>query len=178
MARKRKSEQLDRPQKRMKQEEHANVGKRKITREEDILNMQHSKPPPKKPTTKDNLHVLTAEQRELYNNVQEARKRVPRFLFRLWTRLSGGDPRLNTLHAITPLAFLDNEEDPECSYKIDKADIVSVAEQHVGGNRAMATFYSSWTQSLAPLITSMMIFPFPDWAFLSVLDMTRMEGLE
>lgn len=45
----------------------------------------------------------------LHVAIRNAGKSVPRYLFRAWSPSSGGNARLNTTRAITPLAFLDSD---------------------------------------------------------------------
>lgn len=92
------------------------------------------------------LEDLTSDQQEVYNKVQEARMKVPRFLFRAWSSYSGGDSRHNTVDAVTPSAFLVSEQ--PSFYKISKSELVKAAREHVFGT-LFRTPFSSLSQSLS-----------------------------
>ncbi|KAK4546651.1 hypothetical protein LTR36_001868 [Oleoguttula mirabilis] len=75
--------------------------------------------------------------------------RTPRFLFRVWSNSSGGEIKLNTTEAITPLAFLKGKGPPTI-YDISREKITGLAVGHLTGLQ-IHTVFSSWTHSL-PLV--------------------------
>ena len=76
-----------------------------------------------------------------------ASKRTPRFLFRAWSSVSGGNPALNTPQAITPKAFHKGVGKASI-HNYDRGELASLAEGHFNG-ALVDTPFSSWSGSLA-----------------------------
>lgn len=90
---------------------------------------------------------LTAEQQAFKNKVEPMRREVPRFLFRYWSPSSGGGAKLNTVKAITPLAFLNTQNLPSF-YQMPQSKIGQIAHMHLIGGFSNQTVFSSWSQSI------------------------------
>ena len=116
---------------------------------------------------------LPRAQDGLRERVQEASKKIPRFLFRSWSNLSGGDSRLNTVDAITPRAFL-HDEGPKSFYDISQSRILSLAREHHRG-RHVSTPYSSWTQTLQVALDLSYLADSSEHAHIGILDTTRLD---
>ncbi|KAI6823335.1 hypothetical protein KC340_g11836 [Hortaea werneckii] len=88
---------------------------------------------------------------ETKRSIQEALKRTPRYLFRHWNndadRPSGGYEGLNTVDAITPLAYFRGQGS-DSIYDLTREELTTMVEWHLRGG-AMLTELSSWTSSLA-----------------------------
>jgi hypothetical protein len=104
--------------------------------------------------------------------IEEMKNKAPRFLFRIWCEMSGGDARLNTKDAITPHAFMHRpDEAPKTIYEMACEELDDMACDHLNPDKNISTVLSSWTQSLNWIIK------FADkhakeW-FLSVIDTTK-----
>ncbi|KAK4918666.1 hypothetical protein LTR49_013591 [Elasticomyces elasticus] len=72
---------------------------------------------------------------------------LPRYLFRAWSNISGGNPLLNTVEAITPHAFLDGGG-PAYINQIPPDELVTMWQRHLIGTEFESVF-SSWSHSLA-----------------------------
>lgn len=112
-------------------------------------------------------------QSGLRDRVQEASKKVPRFLFRAWSNSSGGDSRLNTVDAITPRAFL-HDKGPKYFYDISQSRILGFAREHYRGEH-VSTPYSSWTQSLQVALDLSYLGDVPEHAHIGILDTARLD---
>ncbi|KAI7158367.1 hypothetical protein KC349_g4890 [Hortaea werneckii] len=92
--------------------------------------------------------VMDAETKR---SIQEALKRTPRYLFRHWNndadRPSGGYEGLNTVDAITPLAYFRGQGS-DSIYDLTREELTTMVEWHLRGG-AMLTELSSWTSSRA-----------------------------
>ncbi|KAK4949233.1 hypothetical protein LTR10_011849 [Elasticomyces elasticus] len=78
--------------------------------------------------------------------LRRSSKCTPRFLFRAWSEGSGGNPRLNTVDAITHHAFLDRIG-PSAIDDIPGDELIRLWNGHFTGGRVPSVF-SSWSQSL------------------------------
>ncbi|KAI6856197.1 hypothetical protein KC323_g7990 [Hortaea werneckii] len=81
--------------------------------------------------------------------IQEALKRTPRYLFRYWNNtdiLSGGHKGLNTVDAITPLAFFRGKESRNI-YDLTRQELGKMVNSHLTGGNVL-TELSSWASSL------------------------------
>jgi len=79
--------------------------------------------------------------------LRQISQRAPRFLFRAWSNLSGGDAKLNSKLAITPLAF--HAGLGQCSiHDVPRPLLAKLAATHIAGS-VMKTVFSSWTQHIA-----------------------------
>ncbi|KAI0025795.1 hypothetical protein F4780DRAFT_226686 [Xylariomycetidae sp. FL0641] len=79
-----------------------------------------------------------------WKKLEGSRKTTPRFLFRGFHSMSGGDPRLNKPEAITPRAFLSGMQ-PTNIY--DHLDLRRNINWHISGF-CINTYFSSWAASL------------------------------
>ncbi|KAK4949246.1 hypothetical protein LTR10_011862 [Elasticomyces elasticus] len=71
------------------------------------------------------------------------------YLFRAWSNISGGNPLLNTVEAITPHAFLNLiGGGPAYINQIPPDELVTMWQRHVIGTEFKSVF-SSWSHSLA-----------------------------
>ncbi|KAI6801535.1 hypothetical protein KC361_g1706 [Hortaea werneckii] len=93
--------------------------------------------------------VMDAETKR---SVQEAMKHTPRYMFRYWNndadRPSGGFRGLNTVNAITPLAYLRGRGS-DSIYDLTREDLTRMVDMHLTGRHHMLTELSSWASSLA-----------------------------
>lgn len=81
-----------------------------------------------------------------YPRIKEARRHVPRYLFRAWSASSGGAPELNTREAITPSAFLSGAGH-EDAYSLTTSEFIRKTLNHLT-TKPVQTEFSSWTASL------------------------------
>lgn len=95
----------------------------------------------------------------------------PRYLFRAWSAHSGGNARVNTVHAITPKAFLASTAAPQHIFDVECAQLQGLIAGHLGGEH-VDTPFSSWSHSL-PIVLSMVTFMRN--AHISVIDTHRLE---
>lgn len=72
------------------------------------------------------------EDRVSPDEVDNILKRLPRFLFRVWSSKSGGDARLNTTEAVTPHAFLDEPFVDSC-YNTSCQTLTHLVNNHLTG---------------------------------------------
>ncbi|KAK5686900.1 hypothetical protein LTS10_001035 [Elasticomyces elasticus] len=79
----------------------------------------------------------------IHKALREVADKTPRYLFRAWTPISGGNARLNTQDAITPHAFLD-EPGPASIDEVAPYTLLSLWNGHYGGSRVLSVF-SSWS---------------------------------
>ncbi|TKA82796.1 hypothetical protein B0A55_01790 [Friedmanniomyces simplex] len=110
---------------------------------------------------KDNVHQL----------LRAVSKQAPRFLFRAWSKRSGGDARLNTPDAITPLAFLHGKG-PASIEKIPAIKLIELWNGHYRTTKSIKTIFSSWSQSLQVAVGW---FGKPD-GYLSIIDTTQLPS--
>lgn len=121
------------------------------------------------------LKVLTLQEASVANSklhvqVELASRRVPRFLFRVWDKFSGGNEHLNTVNAITPHAFY-HREGPSSIHDIPRYELASLASEHLAGSRHTSSPFSSWSQSFSFIVS---------WAtqktdgYISVIDTKRL----
>lgn len=97
---------------------------------------------------------------------------TPRFLFRAWSPVSGGDARLNTTTAITPHAFLD-KDGPSSFYDVHREDLAFLARSHLWGEYCESVF-SSWSQSLAFVLSLALYIQQPETSYVGVIDTKRL----
>lgn len=65
--------------------------------------------------------------------VDAACKNIPRFLFRCWTPLSGGDDRINTATVITSRGFLEGSLDSRRGFdNLYPANLDFLIQMHLG----------------------------------------------
>lgn len=112
-----------------------------------------------------------AMDRDTQRRLDAAQQRVPRYLFRGWSRISGGDVRLNTTQAITPRGFLENRV-PQHITGNTKTELCSMVQSHVGSLH-FPTGFSSWSASL----TTAMYFCNEDrlYGYISVIDTVKLR---
>lgn len=93
----------------------------------------------------------TGKQAQFKKQVDSMRGEIPRFLFRYWNNQSGGSAALNTIDAVTPLAFLKTPDLP--SFRETPLDkLRRITELHLAAHSRVTTVYSSWSQSLSVVI--------------------------
>lgn len=80
------------------------------------------------------------------------RREIPRYLFRYWAKSSGGNAKLNSTAAITPLAFLKTPDLPSF-YQTPQSTLRHITDGHLEA-APVTTLFSSWSQSL-PFVMSM-----------------------
>lgn len=97
------------------------------------------------------MQHLTVEQLQFKKKVDSMRGEIPRFLFRYWNNHSGGSAKLNTIDAVTPLAFLRTQDLPSF-WETPLNKLRDITDLHLGGNCSVTTVYSSWSQSLSVVI--------------------------
>ncbi|EME86938.1 uncharacterized protein MYCFIDRAFT_194851 [Pseudocercospora fijiensis CIRAD86] len=91
---------------------------------------------------------------ETKRHLLKAQKYTPRYLFRGWNngyRPSGGHRGLNTVDAITPLAYLkDREAGTSSIYNLSRDQLRTMCFRHLGSDRTASfkTELSSWASSL------------------------------
>ncbi|KAI6791155.1 hypothetical protein KC332_g4985 [Hortaea werneckii] len=111
--------------------------------------------------------VMDAETKR---SVQEAMERTPRYLFRYWNndadRPSGGFKGLNTVNAITPLAYLRGRGS-DSIYDLTREDLTKMVAMHLTGHNVL-TELSSWASSLAVCFT--MARGNPAHGYISIID--------
>jgi hypothetical protein len=75
----------------------------------------------------------------------DASRKVPKYLFRMWDKRSGGDSRLNTPKTITPHAFRDSRGHKSV-YDMSRSEFVHNTSLHVNFGTGSSEF-SSWSHS-------------------------------
>ena len=83
---------------------------------------------------------------ELLRTLENVEAETPRYLFRGWSSISGGDSRLNTVDAITPSRFLDPDA-PAAVDHLSDTQFLDLWNYHVNC-APFDTVFSSWSQSL------------------------------
>ncbi|KAI4716175.1 hypothetical protein E4T48_07610 [Aureobasidium sp. EXF-10727] len=91
----------------------------------------------KKQPIKDNQALRT--------NLKQASKNVPKYLFRMWDASSGGNPKLNTTKAVTPLAFASSKGHKSV-YDMTRIEFLNNTSAHLDGSNVVTEF-SSWSHS-------------------------------
>ncbi|CAD0086193.1 unnamed protein product [Aureobasidium vineae] len=86
------------------------------------------------------LVMLTNRQRA------EASKNVPKYLFRMWDARSGGNSKLNTTKAVTPLAFASSKGHNSV-YDMTRTEFITNTSLHLTGCDSVVTEFSSWSHS-------------------------------
>lgn len=86
------------------------------------------------------------DDREVKDILKKIASHTPRFLFRGWSAGSGGSSDLNTIHAITPRAFLGGSG-PKSIEDMPAERIKSIWNKHYQGENVDSIF-SSWSQCL------------------------------
>lgn len=107
-------------------------------------------------------------------SIRNARKRVPRFLFRGVHRLSSGDPKCNTSNGIYSLAYF-GEESSKGIHAFDEMpapELMSLAKAHFGGSEVRHSPFSSWSGSLVTALKFAK--PHAD-SLLFVLDTSKLD---
>lgn len=64
----------------------------------------------------------------------------------MWHPGSGGDPQLNTIHAVTPHAFLHRLDRPVV-YDMTAEQFIDNTTRHLCGDRTVVSGFSSWSAS-------------------------------
>lgn len=102
--------------------------------------------------------------------LREATRRTPRYLFRCWNNSdifpSGGHKDLNTVDAITPLAFKKGKGSSSI-YDLRRDTLAEMVAAHLGG-LGMETHLSSWAASLR--VAMQFARGSPEDCYISVLD--------
>ena len=116
---------------------------------------------------------------KLHIVLRTASSDIPRYLFRAWNENSGGDRRLNTPQAITPLAFLNNNINkkkkvtaPADIFTMDPHELRAIIRAHLMGHSHVETVFSSWSHSL-PLVLS--IANLKPNSYVSVIDTHQLK---
>jgi hypothetical protein len=103
------------------------------------------------------LSLLFSTKMDCQTNAQleEVRKKTPRYLFRVWNNtpniaipISGRHADLNTSTAITPFAF-SKDKGSKSIHGLSRAEFVDMALAHLHGRTTPPTQFSSWAASLA-----------------------------
>ncbi|GAB1727360.1 hypothetical protein NU195Hw_g7801t1 [Hortaea werneckii] len=109
-------------------------------------------------------------------SIQEALKRTPRYLFRYWNndadRPSGGYRGLNTVDAITPLAYFRGKGS-DSIYDLTREELTTMVDWHLRGGLTL-TELSSWASSLEVCLH--MALESETNAFISVIDTNLLPG--
>lgn len=77
----------------------------------------------------------------------EANKRIPRYLFRMWHPLSGGDPKLNSTKRIVPHAFRKDIKLKRTVYDMTMTEFVENTTAHLRNAKNILSEFSSWSAS-------------------------------
>lgn len=108
----------------------------------------------------------------LKSKLQEASKTIPRYLFRMCHRGSGGDPQLNTIHAVTPHAFLHRWDRPVV-YDMTAEEFIDNTTRHLCGDRTVVSEFSSWSAS--PRFVRRYATTQRYTAYIAVIDTSRLQ---
>lgn len=111
-------------------------------------------------------------RQKLHDALRTVNQSIPRYLFRSWSAVSGGDARLNTTAAITPRAFLTPNVGPASIFEIKTANLYDDIRGHLEGRR-FDTPFSSWSYSLP---FALFMLPSMDDAHLSVIDTHKLKA--
>ena len=116
-------------------------------------------PPLKSFTSKDLDRIL-----------EHTKERLPRYLFRGFHGSSGGHADLNTLDAITPLAFSSHAQQsvPEDISELDPNNVLEYSCKHLLSDHGFDTYVSSWSQSIFTAIAM------GGTQFLAIVDTARL----
>ncbi|KAH0361208.1 hypothetical protein KCU65_g8918, partial [Aureobasidium melanogenum] len=109
----------------------------------------------------------------LRGRLQEANKTIPRYLFRMWHRGSGGDTQLNTIDTITPHAFLNRRDHPVV-YDMTAEQFIDNTTRHLLGNYTVVSEFSSWSASLKFVLRYATTQRFT--AYIAVVDTLRLQN--
>ncbi|KAK4930750.1 hypothetical protein LTR49_002838 [Elasticomyces elasticus] len=93
------------------------------------------------------LEAVAPPKTDIVRILSTTAETPPRYLFRAWSNISGGNPLLNTVEAITPHAFL-NGGGPAYINQIPPDELVTMWQRHLIGTELESVF-SSWSHSLA-----------------------------
>ncbi|KAG9956582.1 hypothetical protein KCU61_g9704, partial [Aureobasidium melanogenum] len=85
------------------------------------------------------------DDQALRTKLKQASKNVPKYLFRTWHADSGGNRKLNTTTAITPLAFASSK-DHNSVYDMTRSEFTKNTMSHLGGAMVLTEF-PSWFHS-------------------------------
>ncbi|KAH7091591.1 hypothetical protein FB567DRAFT_519002 [Paraphoma chrysanthemicola] len=96
---------------------------------------------------------VTGARKELFEELRK--NHVPRYLFRAWSRTSGGGPEqaINTTTSVVPHAFLshlsrESDNTVRGFYEIPESELQYMAASHYQGGRTEPSGFSSWASSL------------------------------
>ncbi|KAG9573985.1 hypothetical protein KCU77_g14973, partial [Aureobasidium melanogenum] len=81
------------------------------------------------------------DDQALRTKLKQASKNVPKYLFRTWNADSGGNRKLNTTTAITPLAFASSKGHKSV-YDMTRAEFIKNTMSHLGGAMVLKEFSS------------------------------------
>ncbi|KAI4727414.1 hypothetical protein E4T49_04716 [Aureobasidium sp. EXF-10728] len=83
------------------------------------------------------------DDQALRTKLKQASKNVPKYLFRMWDASSGGNPKLNTTKAVTPLAFASSKGHKSV-YDMTRIEFLNNTSAHLAGSNVVTEF-SSWS---------------------------------